>query len=109
MVFRFKCYNLQYCPKNYFGWLSEGTQNYRLQLGILFGDTAIQTFCFMYCVFVLAAKMVNLKYNICTLYTIRGLKLAILINWDLIFQWRGNDFSTGWSRPTFSSWGSGAL
>ena len=22
-------------------------------------------------------------------------------------QWRGNDFSTGWSRPTFSSWGSG--
>ena len=55
---RFKCYNLQYCPKNYFGWLSEGMQNYRLQLGILFGDTAIQTFCFMYCVFILAAKMV---------------------------------------------------
>ena len=22
-------------------------------------------------------------------------------------QWRGNDFSTGWSRPTFSSSGSG--
>ena len=24
-------------------------------------------------------------------------------------QWRGNEFSTGWSRPTFSRWGSGAL
>ena len=24
-----------------------------------------------------------------------------------VLQWRGNDFSTGWSRPTFSSWGSG--
>ena len=22
-------------------------------------------------------------------------------------QWHGNDFSTGWSRPNFSSWGSG--
>ena len=26
---------------------------------------------------------------------------------DTTDQWRGNDFSTGWSRPTFSSWGSG--
>ena len=24
-----------------------------------------------------------------------------------ITQWLGNDFSTGWSRPTFSSWGPG--
>ena len=32
---------------------------------------------------------------------------AIVELWSRIFQWRGNEFSTGWSRPTFSSWGSG--
>ena len=46
-----------------------------------FEDPAIQTFCFINCVFALATKMLvlaqHLKYHICTLYTARGLKLAI--------------------------------
>ena len=33
---------------------------------------------------------------------------AVLISGSVCTgQWRGNDFSTGWSKPTFSSWWSG--
>ena len=33
--------------------------------------------------------------------------LLNIFNQVSVCQGRGNDFSTGWSRPTFSSWGSG--
>ena len=61
----------------------------------------------------------TLSGNTCMTYTIVFILLTTtwrshdaILWYDLQFlyqviQWRGNDFSTGWSRSTFSSWGSG--
>ena len=52
-----------------------------------FGDTVIQMFCFIYAIFALATKMLTFEVSyIYTLYKARGLKLATLTNWDLIFH-----------------------